>query len=488
MLQSSSCNANEPRRSKQIAIAVYSMVSLVDPAVSLLEPYLEYRLMRFDAGGPLGYQSHSESVAICGSDFRGRMAVPTGLVPRIARVLAENGYAVKVTDHRVFGARFAIDKEFLALLKGEDRRFVDAVRHEPLGQTEVRNFRDLIASMQLIISLYPNSRFLVAVATKALARKICHNLNATTADEYFAAWLYDGVWPDETPRCMVGTIAALETCRTQECDIILLPDPGGAVGAKAVSALSRFHGPVEQENHRVYSFLMHDLRLGRRGRLRLEAVSGRMIYHVAAERVGVRVIWLSTPGCKTVDQGCSALAFKREAYWRNGRRNDYIAAVARAFAKQDTEKLINYGVSFTGGKPMLRHAPHASICVIVAGTDQARELSKRLPGWEVLDAVPNKQTDNRWLPDEETMPPGTIVTEAKAGKDGIFADVVIRAGGGTGTLCFKEFPAMVTVSERDDALLVDFTDGFDDRAVQHAQRRRKEYDLRGWDNETDCAP
>jgi hypothetical protein len=91
---------------------------------------------------------------------------------------------------------------------------------------------------------------------------------------------------------MVCTFAAITPSQTHNWDIILLADPTGAAGTKSVWAMSQFHGPAEQENHRVYSFRMPGLRLGRRGRLRLEAMAGETIYHLAPQRAGVRVLWL----------------------------------------------------------------------------------------------------------------------------------------------------------------------------------------------------
>ena len=63
---------------------------------------------------------------------------------------------------------------------------------------------------------------------------------------------------------------------------------------------------------------------------------------------------------------------------------------------------------------------------------------------------------------------------------GLDADVVIRAGGSTGILCFKDFPPAL---DRDTStvIIVDFSDTFDRRAIQDAKRRQQEYELLGWE-------
>jgi hypothetical protein len=194
---------------------------------------------------------------------------------------------------------------------------------------------------------------------------------------------------------------------------------------------------------------------------------------------------LPTPDSAQIDSDVTALAFKRKAYWHNANRNDNVAAVARAFVKQDLGKLGEYGVTFLGYEPMLRHAPDTKVAVLVASTEQARELHKRLPGWKIVDAVPNSGGGKVAHTDVGMMEtPGMIITETAAGKDGLVADVVIRAGGSTGRLCFNGFPPPLDNDTR-EAVVMDFVDEFDERAALDAKRRRREYDLLGWEMEPD---
>ncbi|MDY0170061.1 MAG: hypothetical protein RBS80_26190, partial [Thermoguttaceae bacterium] len=175
----------------------------------------------------------------------------------------------------------------------------------------------------------------------------------------------------------------------------------------------------------------------------------------------------------------TALAFKRWAYWRNDRRNDFIAGVARAFMQQNHEKLRKYGVPFEGDKPVLRYLPNTRVELVVANTEQAQELRKRLPEWEVLSDVPDKsKQDDR---PEGAECGGTIITEARAAKSGLDADVLIRAGGSSGRLCFKGLPPRLEGEERRDVLLIDFSDDFDERAARDAKSRAREYEVLGWE-------
>jgi hypothetical protein len=466
-----------------VRIDIWSMVGLIDPAVPLLEPYLEYRTTRFEEGGPLGYQEREESIDIWGTDHNDRMVIPAGLVSRVQQVLTDHGYQVTLTDHREYGERFAIDKKILELTQGEDRRLLDAVRRASIGQIEVRNSRDMIATMRMVVDLYPKAHVLILVATKSVARKIRWKL-----DEAALGWeveLMGPSWPRTPPRCMVSTFAPMHRCETDKWDIILLPDPMATVGNRGSRAMGQWHGFNNKDVHRVYSLLLPNVRLGGRDRLRLEAISGQVIYRLGQEQAGVRVLWLPTPDSTRIDSDVTALTYKRKAYWHNNNRNDFIAAVARAFANQDVGKLGEYGVPFRGYDPLLRHFPHTKVAVLVACTEQAREMAKRLPGWRIMDAVSRNGKEETGA--NEGDMPGTIVTEARAGKEGLDADVVIRAGGSSGNVCFKDFPPALDKDTR-AVIVVDFsapcsTGNIDRWAIQDVNRRQREYELLGWESE-----
>ena len=458
-------------------IDIYSMVGLIDPPVPMLEPYLKYANKRFEAGGPLGYQEREESMEMWGEDHRDRMVIAAGLVPRVQQVLADHGYRVTLTDHRKYGKPFAIDRKFLRSAAGEDRRLLDSVRQEPIGQIEVQNFRDMIATMRMIVDLYPKAHVLILVTTKELARKVRWKLNEAALG--FAVELMGHSWPSPPPRCLVSTFAPMHRCRTDEWEIVLLPDPRGAVGNVGSRDMGQWLDAYDKQSHRFYSFVRPEMRMGRRDRLRLEAISGQAIYRLGPEHVGVRVLWLPTPDCAVIATDATALVFKRKAYWHNGNRNEYIAAVARAFVNCDAGKLAEYGVPFRNYAPALRHMPRSKVAVLVASTEQAREMAKRLPGWEILSTVAPGSTQKAGAADTDCT--GKIITEAGTEKGGLDADVLIRASGSSGSLCFKGFPPPLGKDTR-DVILVDFTDDYDNRAVQDARRRDREYELMGWES------
>lgn len=455
-------------------------MSLIDPAVPLLEPYLEYRRKQSTEGGLLGYREHEEAIAVWNVDIKDRLKIQTGLVPRVHQILAEHGHEVIVTDHREYGERFTIDKDYLRRLKGEDRRLARAVRREPMGQIEVKSFADMILAMRLIIDLYPKAKILIPVATKEMARKVRVKLDTAATD--FPVRIIGSAWPKRPWRCTTCTFQSIATCPTDDYDILLLPESLRSTSDTAIKAMARFNGPCDRKVWRAYTFVQPGTRFSGRERIRLEGIAGEMIYRLAPEHAGVRVLWLPTPGCAAIPKDATALAFKRSAIWQNDRRNDYIAGVARAFARLDRAKLRTYGVPFEGGEPALRYLPQTRVELLVASPEQAEQMKKRLPGWEVLAATPGTAKSGDGPGGEEQT--GTIITEARAAKAGLDADVLIRAGGSSGKMCLKGLPRRLEGDERRDVIVADFKDEFDQRAEADAKRRAREYELLGWQAES----
>jgi len=473
--------AKEPR---EIRIDIAGQVSVIDEEASqdpqvtaLVLPQLEYDVTVTEQAGPLGHLERRETETLHGLHLDKQGAFATGHVPRVSRVLREHGYRVKIVDRRDYSmSRFEVDEQLLRRLHGEDRRLAKAVSREPVGLVEVRNSRDLIDTMRLVIDLYPRARVLIPVATRQMARKIARKLDEAAVD--FSVRIRGRTWPDEPQRCLVCTFWAINTCREDDWDIVLLPDAVRTTSQRGVKAMTRFHGPYDWKVWRVYGFIQAGVRFGRREQIRLEGICGEVIYRRAPERARVRVLWLGSPTSAQVPRDAPALLFKRKAYWHNARRNDFIAGVARAFMRQDTQKLRKYGVRFDGDGPVLRHAARPKLVLLVASTEQAREVAKRLPDWDVLTAAPNSDKS-----ENGQEAPGKIITEMYAAGEGLDADVLIRAGGSAGKLCLKGLPPELEQEERREVIVVDFDDQFDDRATRDAKHRSREYESLGWETE-----
>ena len=95
-------------------------------------------------------------------------------------------------------------------------------------------------------------------------------------------------------------------------------------------------------------------------------------------------------------------------------------------------------------------------------------MAKRLPGWKVLDAVHRATTKKRPSPSKKTCQ-GIIITEAKAEKDGLDADVVHQGWRRCRQLVLQRLPTGAGRREKKDVSSWTSGDTFDRRAVQDAQ-------------------
>lgn len=443
---------------------------------------LTYTERRFIEDEERGYRELPKTHELWWPDRlqRDGISFPCGCLPRVVESLREQGYAVVLADGRQFGENFRVDKEYYRAAEEGDRRLLAAVRRQPCGQIVVPGPTKMIEAMAQICRLYPRARVLIPVATRSTGYKIRSRL----AQHLDCPVQIDPRPDDPVSRVRVWIVPAVYTRDYRAWDIVLYPDPVGATNERIWNRMHDFITAGKRYNalpavHRLYSFVMPGTRLDPLQQLRLESLSGPVIYDYRPKRAQVRTLWLPTPSCPPVPENGSGLDYKRAAYWANGRRNDFVAAVARAIAKRDLEKLDKYGFPFGGEEPLIRHWPEPTIALLVESVEHARELAQRLPHWEVLDAVPNTRKDTG-SDRRERLPRRSIATAIRAAQIGLDADVVIRAAGSSGTRCFREFPPLADEEDRRDVLVVDFTDSFDPRAERDVRRRRQEYERAGW--------
>lgn len=464
--------AGGPQPGQEFRIIVNPVASVIDPEPprDLIDPFLQYQETRFDEGGPRGYQETDGACRLWEFDVKRRIGFPTGLVPRLVHVLRGNGYRVVIEEQRQL-KELAVDEEFLGAMPPDSRQLVESVRREPMGQIQVRGLNRVVEAVSHVCRMYPQASILIPVGSRSLAKTIHDKLSAMVEFPVSHQWSYERV------RSLICLYGPLQHFKTGQWDLVLLPDARSATQNDASETLIGFTGRTEVE--RIYSFVSPGWSPGRRAQLRLEALSGPLIYQCEPARVGLRTLFLKTPSCPA-PTATSTLEFKRQAYWQNNRRNDFVAGVARAFAKHDVEKLRGYGVPFRGDQPAVRNGAFADIVLVVESTEHGRELRTRLPGWELLDAVPKMEDRAANATGTPGTPPGTIMTVVKAAQTEFSADVVIRADGGTELLSLRDFPPKVTTEGNQKILLVDFDDRFCERTAQDAEHRRTRYERYGW--------
>src|SRR5262249_25207173 len=141
--------------------------------------------------------------------------------------------------------------------------------------------------------------------------------------------------------------------------------------------------------HRLYGLVPAGLPVGARARLALQATIGPMISKAPdprGPRAAVTVHWCQPPWSPPAGDG-TALERKRRAYWHNDKRNDHVAAAARAFGAGDLNQLWERGLLLRDADSIIAvpggGAP--AVAVLVESVEHGRELLRRPPrphqGW-----------------------------------------------------------------------------------------------------------
>jgi hypothetical protein len=168
---------------------------------------------------------------------------------------------------------------------------------------------------------------------------------------------------------------------------------------------------------------------------------------------------------------------KRTLYWYNTKRNERVAAVARAAAGGDLEALRRFGVR-AGDVPATPGA-RPRVAVLVETPEHGRRLLRLLPGWRLLHLAPPTAAGEEQASMDQQQPGRAVVTVVFAATWRLRADVWVVAAGTAWAARLKGFPPRRRGGGPGHVLLLDFDDSFDARAAADAGRRVREYERRG---------
>ena len=442
-----------------------------------------YQVKKFECGGPLGYRELKETHEPW-TVVDDELVLPTPLMSLLQQCLTSNGHAVHVTDWRQASKRLELDEDVKDMARGDDRTVVRAVEAHDRGQIEVCGFLATVAAIVLITRLFPRARFLILVPTTSLVRDLAYYLKDELADE-FGSRLQVRL-PNRVPPMARANMVLISTPavyrnwqqshqddvdegQDHNWDIILLPDPLRSLGTVALAALSRF----SFLDCRVYSFVPRQTKLRSRERVLLTAISGPLVYRVPGLKVGTQTAWLDAPATKPQSTD-SPVERKRHAYWGNRRRNEYVAAVARAFSTGDIRRLRKYGIPIQNDLPLVRGDDSPKVVVLVESSEHGRAMQELLPGWPLYtryDRSP-KTTAAGML--------GSIVTATRAEQRGLTPDVLVVASGAPALLDLERAWPTTEGFDDCDVLVIDFNNESDPTMREAAALRQKQSLRRGW--------
>jgi len=451
-----------------VSIGVWHGVLLVDPAVEALEAELAYSRLDFKADGASGCTAAVTEYNLYARDAKNRLIIPTGLVSRAAAILRSMGHDVTITDHRQFGADHNPDPDVLHESGGEDRRFLNTVAGNPIGQIKVTGDREAGIRIMQMCRLFGKANILIVAASRRTARSLRWMLSHRFGDDVGLAVSGIGV---ARRRIMVTTPLCAGIFGPCDAQVVLLANASEASGEHVKQAFSY----ISQMPARRYAFVHQGQRLGWGERLSLEAMSGPVIYTGDCEPADV-LVYLAGP-CKAprIHGYLTDLGIKRRTIWNNDERNNLVADIAKACVDQNTELLERVGLQQIPSELISDGSQPPVVSILVESTEHGRQLMRWLPGWQLMSL----RHDGNVEPSAGQEIAGQIVTVVYAALHGIHSDILIRADGGADGLSIKDFPPPFA-SRPQGVAIIDVYDAGNERTGRQTQGRLKAYSRLGW--------
>src|ERR1700722_18533832 len=125
-------------------------VAVMDPVVPVVTLMLRKRVKMFTVDGPTGMRLIEKDMWDCDFDLLDRLVFDAGMVPRAQDLLEEHGYVVQIDDHRDDTPRPHLDQDYYDAASEKERRFLDTVVPNRLGQIEVQNEDDMLEKCALL--------------------------------------------------------------------------------------------------------------------------------------------------------------------------------------------------------------------------------------------------------------------------------------------------------------------------------------------------
>jgi hypothetical protein len=368
-----------------------------------------------------------------------------------------------------------VDRAMLELVHDHDRGLV---RYTAGAVRPAR----LIAQVALA---FPDRTIAVAAKRRADVRRLGRLLRKHLPG---MVAVVDGPAPKRPRRVVVTTFLGLgePAVEIEKLDILVVPD-----AAEALEANARFAIP-HAERARLYGFLEIGRHLAPYDRDFVAALFG--VEEVVIPRHGhvgrpVEVVAVKCAGGQRLAADLETVAIKRQALWRHGLRNRRVAALARALADGDRQRL-DAGYPAVAARLAGRSGP-LKVAVLVENIEHALAVAERLPGWPIKTGphvatvgLPGRLAAllarRRWA--GTGTPARAIVTMAGLEGSGLEKlDVLVRADGGRHVPpALDGIVIRASTPDRRPLLVVDLDDRHHPRLRQWARQRRAAYRERGW--------
>ena len=295
--------------------------------------------------------------------------IQTGLVPRVVRELAKQGYDVEVQSD----VREALTPEDLGGRTANDgstpfnSRALHAAMQHARGHFRVQNKCDIIPLVADLARLFASKRIMVVVRNQAAVKQTAAALQkrfaALPTREKVPIYASSKYVYRDRPQIRVVSLAKFKGQNVFHWGVLIVADGDAAVSQTAgEQAMCMLY-------HRSYAIVPLQQRLDYEDRLRLEVLSGpdlcpRPPY---AEHYTEVEAWQITPGSYPPGKKRDLLERKRVNICHNAPRNEQIAELALAMRTLEPVKLREWGVDTSEAVRAFKAENEAPRVAIIVG-------------------------------------------------------------------------------------------------------------------------
>lgn len=488
-----------PTSDRKEVVILYPAYAILPARVErLVKPLLSVQGVEYTATDDGHLQPTPLTISYCSKTQSGSLLIPAGFVPHVADYLNARGYSIRIDKKHDYWPK-EVDPQLCAvqIAYALNERLASAVAVQPRRQFIYEYDDDRLEILEILLRLFGDMGVLIAVKNRETCRRLLKQLRKRT-DRHIAENV-DGAF-SHRPATLLGTYSdAWQISQDNDFQVIVLADTETAV---QLAGRDDSYSFWSLDNMRVFGLVSDAGRLDLRQRFALEARFGppcvdwrgpRYLPTVTVHRVG--------PFTYPDDQVHDALQRKRQYIWHNKCRNVEIARLAQACLAGDRAVLREYTyhtevINQSGSDndensiysdDTVNDMPSSSpnTVILVESPEHARALKKMLRDWPVLNSVDNAGARAQQA-DTPLMPQQAIVTWTRACRDGLAADVLIRADGSAAGH-HDAFGPHIALNNR-PMTIFDVHDDFDDEAKQNTARRNHEYKAREYKTEAEAIP
>ena len=422
-------------------------------------------------------------------DFGGPQTIlPAGLESVAMHLLERAGFEVSYSNETLLPPRAIPLPDVVAArrLGPVHRAMLELVHDHDRGLVRykagaVRPAR-LIAQVALA---FPDMTIAVAAKRRADVRRLGRLLRKHLAG---MVDVVDGPAPKRLKRVVVTTFLGLgePAVEIEKLDILIIPDAAEALEANARLAIPH------AERATLFGFLEIGRHLAPYDLDWLGAVFG--VEEIFIPRHGfirrpVEVVAVKFAGGQRLATDLETVSIKVLAVWQHGLRNRRLAALARALANGDHQRLEAEYPAVSAR--LAGRAGPLKVAVLVENIEHALAIAERLPDWPIVAGfhvatvgLPSRLAgllaQRKW--DGAGTPTHAIVTMAMLERSGLEKlDVLVRGDGGQNVPpALDSIVIRASMSNRRPLLVVDLDDRHHPRLRQWARQRQTAYIERGW--------